>query len=98
VVIIEKIDPRDISWEVDQPAYRVYFWHQQVAPVGIPQEHMGYVCDENRLVGATDVREVLDWATSESRPDQTFTLYAEYSHDGERGLVRLVGTDPTLNL
>ena len=26
-VIIEGVDPRDTQWEVDQPVYRVYFWH-----------------------------------------------------------------------
>jgi hypothetical protein len=96
-VIIEGIDPRDTQWEIDDPAYRVYFWRQPIAPPGVPQEHVMFHCDEHRLSGAADVGEVLDWARSTARTDQTFTLYVEH-RDGERpGLLRLMGVDPTIS-
>jgi hypothetical protein len=94
-VITEGVDPRDIQWESDRPAYRVYFWHQPPAPSGIPQEHMGYHCDERRILGATDVHEVIAWALRTARPDQTFTLYVEHLQNGRPGLIRLGGVDPT---
>jgi len=74
----------------------VYFWHQPPAPPDIPQSSMGYHCDEYRLRGAGDVHEVLDWATSTARAEQTFTLYVEHLHDGRPGLIHLAGDDPTV--
>ena len=93
--MIEGVDPRDTQWETDSPVYRVYFWHQPSAPDGIPQEHMMFHCDERRVSGAEDVGQVLDWARSTARPDQTFTLYVERSDGGRPGLIRLMGADPT---
>ena len=93
---IEGVDPRDIEWEVDQPVYRVYFWHQPPAPPGISQQQMGYHCSEYRLQGAVDVHEVIDWAWATARPDQTFTLYVEHLQDGQPGLIHLAGRDPTV--
>lgn len=96
-MIIEGVDPRDIEWEVEQPVYRVYFWHQPPAPPGVSQEHMGYHCDEHRLTGARDVHEVLRWANDTARPEQSFTLYVEHDNlDHERGLIHLAGIDPTV--
>ena len=95
-MIIEGVDPRDIEWEVDQPVYRVYFWHQPPAPPGIPQQHMGYHCDEYRLRDATDVHEVLAWAERTAPPEQTFTLYVEHLHENSPGLIHLAGVDPTV--
>jgi hypothetical protein len=94
-VFIEGVDPRDIEWEVDQPVYRVYFWHQPPAPPGIRQQDVMYHCDENRISGARDVHEVLDWATSTARPEQAFVLYVEHMLAGSPGLIRLAGDDPT---
>ena len=51
-------------------------------------------CDEYRLREATDVDEVLNWARSSARPDQTFVLYLEHSYAHGNGLVRLLGVDP----
>lgn len=96
-MIIEGVDPRDIEWEVDQPVYRVYFWHQPPAPPGVAQEHMGYHCHEHRLTGADDVHEVLRWATDTAQPEQSFTLYVEHdSLERGRGLIHLAGIDPTV--
>ena len=98
---VDGIDPRDIKWEEDRPVYRVYFWHQPLAPAGVPQEHMMFHSDEYRLSEADDVGEVLDWARTTARSDQTFTLYVEHVEhcQGEsprRGMIQLMGVDPTV--
>jgi hypothetical protein len=101
-VIIEGIDPRDTEWEVEGPVYRVHFWHRPPAPAGVPQEQMMYHSDEYRLSEADDVGEVLDWARTTARPDQTFTLYVEHvERNGESphpGLIHLMGVDPTVRI
>ena len=82
------IDPRDVSWEVDSPAYRVYFW-------GRPSPTWAWQCEEWRLTAAHDVHEVLAWADGRAG-DRTFTVQAEVDVSGEgRGMIRLAGTDPT---
>lgn len=88
------VDPRDTQWESDRPVYRVYFWHQPSAPPGVAQKHAMWSCDEYRLSDATDVEEVLDWARSTARSDQTFVVYVEQRDAQRRGLVRLLGVDP----
>ena len=40
-MIVGGVDPRDTQREVDQPVYRVYFWHRPPVPAGIAQEHIG---------------------------------------------------------
>jgi hypothetical protein len=95
-VIVQGIDPRDTEWEVETPVYRVYFWHQPLAPEGVPQEQVMFHSDEYRLSGAGDVGEVLDWARTTARPDQTFTLYVEYHIGDSPGLIHLMGVDPTV--
>jgi hypothetical protein len=95
-VIVESTDPRDTEWEVEEPVYRVYFWHQPLAPNGVPREHAMFHSDEYRLSEAVDVGEVLDWARTTARPDQTFTLYVEHRHGDSPGLIHLLGVDPTV--
>lgn len=76
-----QIDPRDETWEVYDPAYRVYFWDNNAAS------------DEWELTGC-DVEAALQWARDGS-DGRTFTLYATVLAPGELGLIRLSGTDPT---
>jgi hypothetical protein len=95
-VIVHSIDPRDTEWEVEGPVYRVYFWHQPLAPDGVAQEHGMFHSAEYRLSGAVDVSEALDWARTTARPDQTFTLYVEHRHGDSPGLIHLMGVDPTV--
>ncbi len=79
VVEITTIDPRDQSWEVHQPDYRVYFFE--------PGSSAEY---ELRRV---DVVEVLQWAETECQ-GRPFVIYA-CAHTGVGlGLLRLFGTDP----
>lgn len=73
------VDPRDQTWELDRPAYRVHFHDVRGAS------------DEYEVRGA-DVGEVLAWA-EEQRGGRTFVLYACVPADG-LGLVRLYGSDP----
>jgi hypothetical protein len=95
-VIVQGIDPRDTEWEVEGPAYRVYFWRQPLAPEGVPQELVMFHSYEYRLTEASDVGEVLDWARATAEPDQTFTLYVEHRHGDSLGLIHLMGVDPTV--
>ena len=75
------IDPRDQTSEVDDPAYRAYFWNSPSA------------CDEWELTEA-DIDEVLDWvrANSNGRPH---SLWAVVRSDDDVQLVRLRGIDRT---
>ncbi len=91
----DPVDPRDAEWEVDEPAYRVYFWRQPVAPAGVRQEHMGYEFEEYRLSGADDVHEVLAWAAEHAQLARSFTLYVEHRREERIGLIKLAGLDPT---
>lgn len=81
---IEQVDPRDIGWELDEPAYRAYFWSDG-----------GSRSDEFELQDARDVFEVIDWANGPDGRGRDFTLYAVVDHGNERGLVHLAGVDPT---
>jgi hypothetical protein len=78
-VDIRAVDPRDQTWELERPSYRVYFHDANGAQ------------DEYEVLDA-DVVEVLAWAQTQ-RADRTFVLYACVPGDG-LGLVRLQGSDP----
>jgi hypothetical protein len=92
---VRPVDPRDTAWEVDTPAYRVYFWSLPPRPPpSSSEEGMGWFSDEYEVEDA-DVTVVLEWANSRASPGQTFRLYALVHCNGTPGLVRLAGTDPT---
>jgi len=76
---IRGVDPRDQTWEVSHPSYRVHFHDAAGAS------------DEYEVTGA-NVAEVLAWAEAR-RGDRTFVLYACVPHEG-LGLLRLEGSDP----
>jgi len=96
VVETEGVDPRDVTWELDQPVYRVYFWGRGMAPPEVPEHLVGYYCRENRVLDAVDVHEVIDWARGAAKPNETFTLYVEHRDSDGLGLIQLAGTDPTI--
>jgi len=77
-----QVDPRDIRWEEDVPAYRVYFHASEGSS------------DEWRPTGATDVHEVLAWATGPDGRGRRFELFVEWSAGEGRGLLRLAGVNP----
>lgn len=87
------MDPRDASWEISSPTYRVYFWRAAEAPSGTPG-HGGWSSDEWRLTGARDLHEVLEWADLRSA-GRSYTLHVEVDVAEGRGLVNLAGVDPT---
>lgn len=78
-ITARQIDPRDQTWEVDEPAYRVFFGGPEGAS------------DEWELVDC-DVDEVLRWA-HDTADGRTFVLYCVVTEPGEVGLVRLLGAD-----
>jgi hypothetical protein len=78
-VYIKAVDPRDQTWEISQPTFRVHFH----APTG--------ASDEYQVEGA-GVAEVMAWADAQ-RGGRTFVLYVCVPRDG-LGLVRLAGSDP----
>ena len=87
---VRPIDPRDTTWEIDKPAYRVYFWTRVPQPIGFP---MGIASEEFEVTKA-DVQEVIAWAEATAGSDRTYTLYALVQRpEREFGLVRLAGAD-----
>jgi hypothetical protein len=85
------VDPRDIQWEEDVPTYRVYFWAGGAG--GSAHEATPALSSEEwRLTGATDVEEVLAWATGPTGRGRVFQLYVEAAAAHARpGLLRLAG-------
>jgi hypothetical protein len=85
----QPVDPRDQSWEIDRPAYRVYFWH----PKGAGDDAM-WTSDEWELTDVDDVSAAMSWAESNSN-GRLFVMYVKaLTHEGV-GLVRLFGLDPS---
>jgi hypothetical protein len=84
-VIVNRVDPRDESWEGGHPVFRVYFWKRL--------EQGSFESEEFELLEC-EVTEALRWAEA-TRGDRTFTLYVRRDDAGGVGLLRLAGTDPT---
>ena len=82
---VRPVDPRDIEWGEDSPAYRVYFWRRGPG---------GYEAEEFLLAGVKDVHEVLRWSETNAEGREA-TVYAVVQVAGQRGVIRLAGTDPT---
>jgi hypothetical protein len=76
---IRPIDPRDETWQIVRPRFRVYFWTDTAS-------------EEFELSGTT-VHSAIEWAESR-RGDRTYTLYACADVDG-LGLICLAGEDPS---
>jgi hypothetical protein len=80
------VDPRDIRWEVWDPAYRVYFWR------GLGSGACG---SREFQVSASSVSEAVEWADLHANDGETYTLFAVVDRGDGAGIVRLVGHDPT---
>jgi hypothetical protein len=85
---VDRIDPRSARWEIDQPSYLINFWQRSSG-----RRDTGWASDEWRLSDA-DVHEVLAWA-DEHADGRRFSLWIEFVLDGEPGLVRLGGWEPS---
>jgi hypothetical protein len=85
---VHAVDPRDTRWEVDRPCYRVYFWRRAG-----DRPDSGWESEDWQVEGA-DVGEVLAWADRD-RAHRAHTLYVCCECNGEPGLIRLAGRDPT---
>ncbi|WP_405747224.1 hypothetical protein OG422_29180 [Streptomyces sp. NBC_01525] len=74
------VDPRDISWEQENPAYRVYFWDKESVT-----SHEFEVTDST-------IDEVLSWTRSRATEEGwEYTLYVKVSDPEGDGLVRIDG-------
>lgn len=82
---VQPVDPRDVEWDIDRPAYRVYFFDTTDG---------GFVSDEYEITAASDVDQVLAWARSEAR-GRPFVAYVMYQGGESLGAIRLAGADPT---
>lgn len=78
-MLVSSVDPRDQTWEVTHPRYRVYF-------------HDAHGAAEELEVTGADVSEILGWAETERR-GRTYVLYVCAPLNG-LGLVLLQGSDP----
>jgi hypothetical protein len=76
---VNGIDPRDQTWEIPSPTFRVCFHDGKGAS------------DEYELSGG-DVQDVLRWAEAHRR-GRTYTVDVCVPRDG-LGLIRLAGRDP----
>ncbi len=85
----QRVDPRDGSWEVDRPVYRVYFWGQLDASEGGM-----WASDEWELTDADDVMVVRNWAELNSN-GRRFVMYVTVQADDGLGMIRLLGVDPS---
>lgn len=94
MVRVRSVDPRDICWEDDEPAFRVTFWKKLPSPVDGELLYVGYQSREYEVSDA-EVLEVVAWATGEAEVAETWTLHVlARSPNGELGQVRLAGVDP----
>jgi hypothetical protein len=79
------MDPRDTSWEVWHPRYRVYFWRS-----------LGQMWASREFeLSAADVVEVLAWVADQAEDGETYTVHCVVESASGTGLVRLAGADPT---
>ncbi len=67
-VQVQVVDPRSVTWELDDPVFRVAFFRHDPAYADVPSELVGYESEEWELTGG-DEQEALAWPRS--MPDRT---------------------------
>ena len=98
------VDPRDVSWEVDRPTFRVHRWRRARPEDASPEHRLmrlrsseaGWQCSEWELTGA-DVGEALTWAEEHAAGGDVADVWVVVPHQGDgrgKGLVCLRGYDP----
>lgn len=90
----EEVDPFDVEWEDRAPAYRVGVWSRP-EPCGPMPAPLAWRSATYRLLGASDIRSVLEWADAHTPPGGQVTVAVETESGGRLGLVHLCGIDPT---
>lgn len=85
---VDRVDPRDIQWEVEFPAYRVYFWRH-----ASESDSSGWASEEWELQ-VDNVSDALAWAEENSKL-RPFAVYARVPPADGIGLIRLFGSDPS---
>jgi hypothetical protein len=97
-MITRLVDPRDATWEDDNPIFRVYLWRRMPPPTDktVQTESLAFACEAYDIEGA-QVTEVLDWIKDQHLGDGAyFTLYLVGRNDrDEFGQFWLGGHDPT---
>lgn len=86
---VHPVDPRDTTWEIGEPVYRVHFFRPQRSR----DPGSGWVSDEWEIANA-DIDEALNWAR-QNAAGRRFVIYVRViaGQPGKPGLVRLAGTD-----
>lgn len=87
------VDPRSVTWQVDEPAFWVTFFRRDPQAADVPSRWVGYEAEEWELTGG-DVSEALAWAAERAGPERTWTLHVAGPPSGPLGLIRLAGADP----
>jgi hypothetical protein len=89
-LVAREVDPRDISWELDAPVFRVYLWRR-------PTPDHAWQCWEWELSGG-DVEEVLAWADDPPAPCDVAEVWVVVPDGAVRGqgkgMIRLRGYNP----
>ena len=75
------VDPRDVNVEIDAPRYRVYFWTRSRS-------------SREFEIGGADVDVVIEWAETNRRTGETYTLHVVERIGGDVVLLRLKGSEP----
>lgn len=88
----EIVDPRYVTAEEDDPAYRVDFWSTTVP--ARPAHEAGLATEEWRVTGAGSVQDVITWAEANSDGRQ-YVLSVEFRNGADVALVRLAGHLPS---
>jgi len=81
----QPVDPRDITWEVDYPTYRVTFWRPD-----------GSASDEWRLTDAVNIHDVLAWSSARVEPGWSYQVFIETATTRGLGTLRLAGSNPSV--
>jgi hypothetical protein len=82
---VRPVDPRNTSWEVWNPRFRIYFWRSLGE---------SWMSREFELSGG-DVVATLAWAAEHAADQETYSVHCVVEGVEGTGLVRLTGDDPT---
>lgn len=91
-MIEQPVDVTERRWVITGPSYQVQFW-QKLNDPGPPLVPL-WESEVHRLSEVSDVREILDWAKSNTA-GRLVVIHAEVDRGDNTGLVGLYGSDPT---